>query len=296
MSRTARQAARRADFGAIAARGGPGDWSAAGLRARCAGLRLVLPGRGVAEAALDAWWPGGDDNPRGGGAWVRCFARYSALAAEAGRGGGAGSGGGAAGRTTADQALRTALAAALSDRPEAVALSSGTTVYVHPKSYVALEYCTALDVAVRCLQAAADQLLAPVAAVHVPVLRALAVRGWVWVVTHNAAGLPFDPHAPDTPLPPAWTCDVAPSDLFALTVAYQRVNAERLRVLGEAFPRDGTPSALGFEGFLGTYAGAKHLDPLQVLHAWSAGRVTAVAVSEAIAHADAMASNKRPGA
>lgn len=292
MRATADGAARRAD----APKGAPwrrhlarptreGDWSVAGLGARCAQLRDHLAARGWAtEAELAEAWP-----PARGGvdAWQHAYATYCRFMGRAEARERSATPEGAAAR---DRALRAALAAALSDRPAPVALSTGQTVHVYPKSYVALELCAALGVAVGALQRAADALLPLDAAAHVPVVRALGVQVWCWAVTHPAAELPFSPHADVGPdAVPAWTAAIAPSDLYALWVAYHEVNRERLQLLAEAFPGDGRPSRLSFEGFLGTFSGEPGRDPLDVLHRWSVTRVVAVAVSGAIAAEEAAA-------
>lgn len=277
-----------AQYRAWASHSRPGDWSARGLRARCGAIADQLLARGDrTEEQIDALLPGGARHHEpGAGKWHLAYALlYGELRlADAQRERNDG--------PEADRALRQALADAAADVPEHVECGDGVRRGVYPKSWAALEELRSLDSAVGALTgvtaiASEAGLLPPEGA---GVLHSLAVRAWLWAVTHPGPGLPW-PESGDAPEPPAALGDLSPQDLLAIRAAYLRVNGTREAILARAFPRTraGAASRLSFEGFLVSFAGSKHRDPLEILRQWSRARVVATAVSEAIAHEEAKA-------
>jgi hypothetical protein len=254
------------------------NWSSRSLRARCAGQRDVLHARGMADAALDAAWPGGADNPgpetlRNVGGWVKCYALYLAMLRESA----------AKDRTGASQSLlHETIAAAQRDKPAPVHCADGAVRYVYPKGDVALEVLDEIDGVVQAATRAVQRLGGAAPPGTRAVLRSLAVRVWLAIVTHEGADLPFTPATEATYEPPDWTLAYAPQDLLAFVDAFRGVNAARLAVMGAAFPKQPGAEGLSFATFTGTFAGSKGLDPLDVAHRWSRARVVAVALSEAL--------------
>jgi hypothetical protein len=290
-------ARKRLDYRALAAEATPGDWrvSVAALQRRVAAQRVALERQGVDAGELAEWWPGGEQNPgraTSAACLLRALAHYQFAAgqrdaARAQRSERA---------TGGDVRLQRAVAASLTDRSEPVELSVGVK-RVHPKSFRTHEVLSELDQEIAAL-AHADLTVAEAALAagvdpdDAPLygLRADAVAVWCWIVTTPGAGLPYDEHAP-IPEPPAWTRSLTALDVLVLAQAFRRVDHETLQIMSAAFPRsaDAGVSRLSFEGFLGTYAGSKGLDPLEVTRTWAVRRVVAAAVSEHVTQAEAQA-------
>jgi hypothetical protein len=140
MSSAARRAQTATGYRQYAAPVAANDWSATGLRARCAILRDGLVARDPdLAAALAAYWPGGAENPgRGRGAWIVCFGEYrqrtgAAFARAETRG------------PARDERLQRAVRRASTDRREPVTLDVGRVVHVHPKSFRTHEVLSDLD-------------------------------------------------------------------------------------------------------------------------------------------------------
>jgi hypothetical protein len=262
-------------------------WTTPAIRERCRNLRRSLTARGWDAAELTAYWPGGTENPgRARGAWIFCYANLVGMLRVADS------------RVAADPvALDQAVAEALAATPRLVALASGETRTVYPKSYHALRWLDALDrslidAATLAAQAEAADVPEQVKlATLAPLVESLAVRLWAWVLTAGGAdgpaGLPFDDDAA-APDPPAWTRALTPMDLLQLAQAHIAVNATRLRTITDGFP-SATRGAtrLSLSGFLGTAAQELAVRPMELLRRWSLGEVFAQSVTAAQAAREA---------
>jgi hypothetical protein len=252
-------------------------WTEPLLEERCRMLRASLRARGESDADLDALAPGGARNQLSDpfGAKLRWYALLEGRLAfvdwkreEE--------------RARAEQAL----AAALSNEPEAVTLTSGTVLAVYPKSYHALAWCDALDRALADATQKAVELEDLEVTTAVPLVTSLATRLWAWILTCREPGLPFDEGAP--PEPPAWTHDLTPEDLLALLRAHVLVNRQRIALVASLFPPDReAASRLSLSGFLGTVAQELGHRPSDVLRRWSLGEAFAQAVVAAQAAREA---------
>lgn len=261
-------------------------WSAPHLVERSRVLRGTLLARGEPAAALDRYAPGGADNTTEDPLGARIVeyallrARYAVLEWQG----------------TQDAARgRAALDAALASAPERVTFADGTVRAVAPKSYHALRWCDALDAALqpvraRIERADPDQMEATTLA---PLTESLAVRLWVWILTHPAPGLPFSESGPADP--PEWTTTLTPADVLAVWAAHHRVNRERIALLVTLFPQDPADdeTRLSLSGFLGTVAQELHQRPSEVLRHWSLGEAFAQAVVAAQSAREARARAER---
>lgn len=243
-------------------------WSEPLLEERCRILRASLRARGESDADLDALSPGGSRNQISDpfGAKLHWYALLQGRLAfvdwkEEDD------------RRRAEQAL----AAALSNEPVALTLEHGLLVAVYPKSYHALAWCDALDRSLTDVTEKAVALEDAEVATFVPLVRSLAARLWVWILTCREPGLPFDEGAP--PEPPAWTMQLTAEDLLAVLRAHVQVNRERIALVATLFPADReAASRLSLSGFLGTIAQDLGHRPSDVLRRWSLGEAFAQAV------------------
>lgn len=252
-------------------------WTEPLLEERCRALRGTLRARGESDADLDALAPGGARNQISDpfGAKLRWYALLEGRLAFV--------------EWKQDEERRRAehaLAAALSNEPEAVTLSDGQPVAVYPKSYHALAWCDALDRALADAAQKAATLADLEVATAVPLVTSLATRLWAWILTCREPGLPFDEGAP--PEPPEWTLALTPEDLLALLRAHVQVNRERIALVSSLFPPDReAASRLSLSGFLGTVAQELGHRPSDVLRRWSLGEAFAQAVVSAQAAREA---------
>lgn len=266
------------------------SWSAPHLEQRCLALRGSLLARGESPASLEAYAPGGAENPTTDPYGAKVV-EYSLLR----------------GRLAfvklqeqeRNARAQTALARALANTPVRVTLSDGSTQAVHPKSYHALAWCDALDRALSDVTQRALTLEDADVAFTAPLTRSLAVRLWAWILTHPEPGLPFNEADPANP--PLWTELLTPEDLVALLKAHVQVHHDRMRLVSSLFKSEQqeAESRLSLSGFLGTVAQELHQRPSDVLTRWTMGEAFAQAVvaaegaREARARAEEKARAKR---
>lgn len=258
------------------------------LQRQCATLERECTVAGVAAELLAGERPGAGENPDPGPfGWLRYFKFLHRTHATAGR---AASPAGELSAALVDDVL----AASLADEPIVVTCSDGERRPVYPKSYHALRWLDALDASLR-LNAQCALACAELADGHelkvaamAPLVESLAVRLWLWVLTHPEPGLPFDEGDRD-PQPPAWTGQVTPEDLVAFQHAHVEVHRVRLAILGQALPPDpaaGT-SRLSLAGFVGAAANEVNAPRREVMRQWSLGSLFASAVASARASKEA---------
>lgn len=259
-------------------------WSVADLRRRCLTLREQLEVAAadvVSPAEVAAYWPDGKENPltqahSRKGQWIYCYASLVRLCDRL--------------RTVpvdqgdAERARRDAQ----TDTPVPVVLSTGTTVYVYPKSYVALEFCQTLDrailrvVALTSEAAGAEDEGSERVLALAPLVRATAVLLWVWVITHPPAELPFPLYGSEDLSPPDWTHQLTGEDLLALWQAHRTVNGRRNALIASLMPDDvQAKTRLSLESFLGAYAHEHGADVAHLMERIALGKLFAQAVSAA---------------
>jgi hypothetical protein len=235
-----------------------------------------------------AVWPGGAENAEGTGldGWIWCFAQMVRLM-------------GRSDPARETQALDAALARQLAAQPLLVPMSDGETRGVYPKSYHALRFLDTLDretvlVLDRAAEANVDDLDGSMVVMLAPLAESLAVRLWMWVLTHPEPGLPFD-DAGEMPDLPEWTKSVKASDVLALARAHAQVNHHDLQTIAAAFPQTGSNSTsrLTLAGFIGTSADSLGVRPFEVMRRWSLGELFAQRVTAAEAQRAAYESAKQ---
>lgn len=206
--------------------------------------------------------------------------------------------------SAADRAeIEEALAGALAESPETVTLSDGTVRSVYPKSYHALRFLDFLDEDLRVTLAQARLAAAEATTADIrvkamyPLVESQTVRFWVWILTHEDPGLPFDDTAVGLELP-AWTMALSPDDLLVLYQAHHRVNVRRLATIAALFPPepgDGK-SRLSLAAFLGTLTKDRPNQASQLMRRTSLGAAFAAAVTAAAAQRDALRKAKQKSA
>jgi hypothetical protein len=213
-----------AEFEAVA------RWDAEGLEEQCRSLREVL-GDGVATPQeLDAYWPGGSENPEPDplGRWIYCYAQYSRM-------------GGRLDPQKTDAEIAKAEAdvlAALRHAPvpvELVRRKQGRPVRleVHPKSFETLLHLEARDRELARLTEALERLQDLPAEAQASWGRKLVAeiayqqQVLCWIVTHPGPGLPF-PETRDAPAAPKMYRTLEAQDVVSILRAYRRIAVVRL--------------------------------------------------------------------
>lgn len=257
-------------------------WSQPDLREKCKRLRAHLADSGTATLEeLKAYWPGGDENHEPAkGAWIYCYAQYSALQRRTER------------LLPDDGAWQHALDQAIADEPKRVDLTTGPQ-YVYPKSAHALLTLDALDASllgsIEAAATALEQGGAPAEALQAlfPRVQSAAVRVWAWILTDPDPGVPF---TDDQELaPPRWTESLTGEDLIALWLANRDVNGRRNQLLAEAFPVDAgsRPTRLTLGGFVASYAHEKGADAKFLWRRTAVGQLFAKSLAATIAFKEA---------
>jgi hypothetical protein len=253
-------------------------------------LRDVLLGsRTATQSEIDAVWPGGveNDHARGRAAWTWCWAQLVRLQGRTEE---------TNGTTRTDRERHQALAEAAQALPVSVRLSIGEKVAVYPKGLAACKFLDALKGGVRQLQQLQQLALSvdvdPVpdrptlhAQMLAPLVEALAVQLWVWVITTPGPGLPFTV-VQDAPEPPEWIGKLDDADLVMLALAHVRVHRDRPSLIAQLNP-ERTETALPLEGFVSQYAGDQGLRSLEIFEQWSLGELFSSAVSSALRYREA---------
>jgi hypothetical protein len=203
---------------------------------------------------------------------------------------------------TGEAALAETMMAALAETPEDVVLESGETLAIYPKSPHAFWWLESLDAQLRevarAVTAAAadetpdgDKILA-----IAPLMKSLALRLFVWILSHPGPELPFDDAGP-APEPPDQFKRLGYSDIFAIFQAHNRVNKTRAEILALAFPSDEKTSArLPFAGFIAAVAAENGIQARVMLRRWSLGAIWAqvTAAGEAAREGKRRAEAARP--
>ncbi len=249
----------------------------------------VAAGR-ITEGGLDAHRPGlpeaSELDPQ---AWLRYYGWLAVQLAEPAK--------------TARRPLPQVLHEALNDEPVPVALRSGVQVAVHPKSLDTLLWLEGLDADVeQCLDELRELVDAEAADAATPaqarflaaLLKGLALRLFVWTLTHPGVGRPFTEEERD-PEPPDWTAALHAEDVEALFRAHLQVNHDDLEFLAQAFPSGRRPDAtrLPLSGFLGAMAHEWGLSAKVVMRQWSLRGLYAQAITAAQTQREAMAAADR---
>lgn len=270
-----------------------GAWTETTIAERSRHLADSLRARGHSAEALSACAPGGARNPVAdplGAAitqyallraeWELARARQEREAMEA----------------------EQAVAEALGNAPVPVATARAGTHAVHPKGYMALRFLDFLDAAAQDAAATAlriadlahgDTREGADALALAPLVDSLAVKLWLWVITHPDPGLPFNPTAAKAE-PPAWTDAIMPEDLFAFWQAHFTVNRRRVELIAALFPAERqAESRLSLAGFLGTSAHEFGERPSALLNQWTLGEVFAQAITAAQSAREARAQAER---
>ncbi len=269
--------------------GGAADTiSAAELSTACETLLVAIVSEGGAREHAERHAPGGPDNPdttvRG---WLRYYQQLHRIHAVLV--GHATDGRSSEPRSALDAHLASALSAALVEEPVPVQFADGVVRMVYPKSYHALAWLDSLDrqylanahaaLALADVQGASAEELR----VHAlaPLVSSLAVRLWLWILTHPGPGLPFD-ESKVTADPPRWTRNVAPEDLIKMFEAHLQIHQERLAIIARAFPSDGqTTTRLPLAGFIGALAHESGQDARLLMRFHSLGKLFATSVTAA---------------
>lgn len=229
------------------------------LIVQCDGLeRALLHEKTVVLGAIDAQRPGEPANPDLGPlGWLRFFSwltRTHAIGTRSSV---------ASGSATPNAEVNAAMTAALAEAPEAVECSDGKIRYVYPKSIWALQWLSLLNqqatVLLGCTREARRlEVLEDLSVLHIaPLLQALPLLLFAWVLTHKGPELPFDDDAP-LANPPKWTKALAPEDFLKLLAAHKRVNGLRLNLISTFLERDDSAGsggpAFSVAGFVGAIA------------------------------------------
>ena len=259
------------------------DWSAPGLEARCDALRASCLARGVAEPLVLAVWPGGSDNAVTDdlGKWVVCYGNLMALFRMAEE------------RHGVDrEQLNATLAAALAREPASVRLASGRRIGVYPKSYHALRFLDMLDTSMLDAARMIHEAEEMGASISYPLVESLATRLWVWILTHEEPGLPFD--EAKAAEPPEWTKSLEAADLITIADAHRHVNGTRCELIARAFPSDprSAESRLSLAGFLGASAQEMGVPASDLIRRFSLGELFAQSVAAGQAAREARAAAK----
>jgi hypothetical protein len=282
------------DLGGTATAGEVGDGvvTVAHLQAQCETVLRAIVAEGGSRAECEANAPLQFAEEKDAERWLVYLTglhrRHALLAGgSVAAGASAGSGG--------DQ-LSAALADALAEEAVAVEFADGEIRYVHPKSFHALAWLDSLDRqhqrGAQAAAAAAEMVsggLAPNVLAEAtelntllalaPLASSLSVRLWLWILTNEAPGLPFDEAVKDAE-PPAWTLNVTPQDLLKVYEAHLKVNQERLGIIARAFPSDGrSESRLPLVGFIGVIASENGQDAKLLMRRHSLGKLFATSVS-----------------
>lgn len=251
--------------------------------------RQVLASGGLTEAQVAGRRPGGtatyaDESPSAWLAYALWLAEHVRPAAVTGSGRG----------------LTQVLHEALADEPVPVTLASGQIVRVFPKSLNTLLVLEGLDADLRqtletMRTVALDPEVESAAGVAFvgALLKATALRMYVWILTHEGPGLPFGEHETDV-TPPEWTTELVGADLEAIVVAHMRVNRQDLEVLAHAFPTEERPTngRLPLSGFLGAQAAEDGLAPKHLIYDRTLRSIFAASVVRAEMHRQAHAAAK----
>lgn len=203
----------------------------------------------------------------------------------------------------AERPLAQVLHEALNDEPVAVALRSGESVYVHPKSLDTLLWLEGLDAdLVQCTAELREVATAigrgepsvAQAAFVGALLQGLALRLFVWTLTHEGPGRPFTTEQRD-PEPPAWTAALHAEDLEGIMRAHLRVNRDDLEFLAAAFPADQSPGStrLPLSGFLGAMAHEWGLSAKVTMRQFTLRGLYAQAITAAQSQREALAAAPR---
>lgn len=246
------------------------EFSAARLRERCAHLREhLLRAKLVTEAEVDAFRPGGDENPHAGReGWIWYWAQLIRFTDRVGQPE-------KVAAAERDEARREALRG-LREAPVAVELvavdESGAprTLSVYPKSFDALCLVDELDLGIRWLVSLAERLEGSTNAEAVlrrqECLRAASELHQViaWIACTPGAGLPFDPTLPH-PAAPAPFNTLDAFDLLALIGAYHRVNRTRFQAVARLLRRGGDEGDAASWETLATAVAADQRCPVEYL-------------------------------
>lgn len=216
------------------------------LRADCDTTAAGLRQQSVASAdEINAHRPGGVNNPdKGPDGWLSFYRWLQRTHA-------------ASVRTGPRQAVREEEGDALDTLrgvPERVELLEPVTledaeaalsvVCVYPKSWTALVVCHELNLRLGYLSGHIERRAGLITVDELE----LTAAAWrrvqrylsrlVWIVTHPAAGLPYDPVSTPDPEPPHWVTLLSSVDLHRIVAAYQQVNAVRLVALDKLVAPD----------------------------------------------------------
>jgi len=226
-------------------------FSEAVLEERCTSLRALFLEDGTASAAdLDPYWPGGDENSLAGAdAWIVAFTRlHWCLGRQIGKEE-------AQRQSVTMSAAQADVLRALRADPEEVALvdddGTGRSVFVYPKSAMALERIGAIALLTAYLADAEEAIVADIDPESLDLLsQARAKRGYLerlacWIVTHEGPGLPFSAFKREPELPEHIE-RLTPVDYYLISAAFQRVNGERLKALDATGEKGTRPDWGGF--------------------------------------------------
>jgi len=280
------------------------------LRSRCSLLERDLVARGAKRAEFERHAPGGAENEgQDAIAWLHYFAqlqRRHAVFTERSSGVSA---------VAAD--VDEVLGAAASAQPELVPFDDGTVRAVHPKGLHALRWLDSLNRQLVRANALADEALAQAERLEAlgevaieertvtalaPLVESLAVRLWLWILTHPGAELPFADDAVDLE-PPEWTKQATPRDIVRVFTAHLSIHQERLSIINHFFPSEpgGGHSKLSLAGFVSALAHEQGRDLKELQRRTSLGEVFVGALTaaqqarEARARADAESKKRHPG-
>ncbi len=240
-------------------------WNIAGIKARCARMRVTVlhPARPLAaKAEVEGWWPGGANNPsRTLGGWIICYGQLCAFIARRGE---------KASPATEEQNNRV-IASMLRGEPKAVPLVAGGTVHVYPKSYNALETIGQLDRTYAQImywrdsfpEVDGDAIERAQALTMIGRVLVLLNATFIWIVTHPGPGVPYD-SVFTVPwdageIPPVWCFEADPLDIGRIAVAHNEVNMLRVAALPKLDKSDSR--GLGWASFLTSASEATHTDP-----------------------------------
>jgi hypothetical protein len=255
--------------------------------------RALLREKIVIPDVIDAQRPGGADNPdmspSGWYRFSRWLERTHALGTRSGR---------AAGSGEARPDVEAAMSAALAEAPESVQCSDGETRYVYPKALWSLQWLALLNeqatIMLGCtLEARRLEVIEDLSVLHLaPLVRAVPLLLYAWILTHKGPGLPFDDDAPLTD-PPEWTKTLDADDFYKIAQAHRRVNGIRLNLISTFLERDGSAGsggpAFSVSGFVGAIAG--EMEPnagRDMMRKVSLGQIFATRVASAAASRESM--------
>lgn len=126
---------------------------------------------------------------------------------------------------------------ALADTPEVVALTSGATITVYPKSFIALQYIERCDARIAWLTRKREQLIARDGRDDLELTErindevAYEYSVMAWIATHTGPQMPFEEFEQRNAELPPHIVQLSTIDVLSIRNAFVRVNAARLLAL-----------------------------------------------------------------